>query len=91
MTLKTENEALAAHHDLDLSQLDGTPEQINAFFHEYAATDAEDQIRRLTEGDEPPEMTAEDEHLLDYIRARLDATITETGQWADGLENERQA
>lgn len=77
LTLKTENESLAARCDLDLSQLDGTPEQINRFLHEYAATDAEDQARRLTEGDEPPEQTAEDERLLDYIWARLDTTITE--------------
>ena len=77
LTLKTENESLAARCDLDLSQLDGTPEQINRFLHEYAATDAEDQARRLTEGDEPPEQTAEDERLLDHIWARLDTTITE--------------
>ncbi len=64
-----QNERLAAQYQLDLTGLNGTPAQINRFLREYAARAEEDAVRRLTEGDEPPELTPEDEAILDRIWA----------------------
>lgn len=67
LELIRENETIAARHQLDLTRLGGTLAQINRFLHAYEASAEEDARRRLTEGDEPPELTPEDDALLERI------------------------